>query len=221
VLRVEHLKVRGLPPLSFEVPSGECLAIVGASGSGKTLLLRAIADLDPPDTTDTSSATGMVFVGGLERNEMPADKWRKMVRFFAAEPAWWAETARAHMPTNSVSDRLMRQLGLDVRLLDQPISRASTGERQRLGLMRGLVDEPRVLLLDEPTAALDAQSAALVEDVIHIQLRAGRSVVLVSHDDDQIERLSHAQLLLGGASKAGERGGQLDLPFGRRRGAVT
>ncbi len=64
MLRVERLQVAGLPPLSFEVADGECLAIEGASGAGKTLLLRAIADLDP--------AAGDVVVDGEERREMPA-----------------------------------------------------------------------------------------------------------------------------------------------------
>ena len=64
MLRVEHLQAGTLPPLTFEVAAGECLAIEGPSGAGKTLLLRAIADLDP--------APGQVFLNGAERNEMPA-----------------------------------------------------------------------------------------------------------------------------------------------------
>ncbi len=91
VLRVERLQVAGLPPLSFEVPDGECLAVEGASGAGKTLLLRAIADLD--------AATGDVTVDGEERREMPAHAWRRRVRYCAAEPAWWADTPRACLPT--------------------------------------------------------------------------------------------------------------------------
>jgi len=79
VLRVERLQVTGLPPLNFEVPDGDCLAIEGASGAGKTLVLRALADLDP--------SAGDVSVDGVERREMPAHIWRRRVRYCAAEPA--------------------------------------------------------------------------------------------------------------------------------------
>ena len=79
MLRVEHLQAGTLPPLTFEVGAGECLAVEGPSGAGKTRLLRAIADLD--------SAPGQVFLNGAERNEMPAPRWRRHVRYCAAEPA--------------------------------------------------------------------------------------------------------------------------------------
>jgi len=191
VLRVEKLKVGTLPPLSFAVAGSECLSIEGPSGSGKTRLLRAIADLD--------DAEGYVFLEGAERREMPAPEWRRRVRFFAAEPGWWAATGRAHFPAGADLarlERLLDALGLDAGLLDQPIGQLSTGERLRLALARGLIDEPRVLLLDEPTGALDPQSKALVGELIRFQLLAGRAVILVSHDQAEIARLAHQRLQL-------------------------
>jgi ABC-type iron transport system FetAB ATPase subunit len=191
LLRVEHLRIAELPPLSFEVAEGECLAIEGPSGVGKTRLLRAIADLDP--------VSGQVFLDGAERDEMTAPEWRALVRFCAAEPAWWTETARSAFPAEPAAgrlERLLHCLGLDMAVLDRPVAVLSTGERQRLALARALIDEPRVLLLDEPSAALDQQTAALVEELIKYQLLAGRIALLVSHDDDQIERLAHARLVL-------------------------
>ena len=190
MLRVEHLQAGTLPPLSFEVAAGECLAIEGPSGAGKTLLLRAIADLDP--------APGQVFLNGAERNEMPAPKWRRYVRYCAAEPAWWTDTPREAFgdAAGGRLDRLLHSLGLDSQLLDRATATLSTGERQRLALARALLDEPPMLLLDEPTAALDPQSAALVEELIKYQTLSGRSALLVSHDRGQIERLAHARLLL-------------------------
>ena len=190
MLRVEHLQAGTLPPLTFEVAGGECLAVEGPSGAGKTLLLRAIADLDP--------APGQVFLDGAERHEMPAPKWRRYVRYCAAEPAWWTDTPREAF-ADAASERLARllhSLGLDSAVLDRATSALSTGERQRLALARALLDEPPLLLLDEPTAALDAQSAALVEELVKYQTLSGRSVLLVSHDRGQIERLAHARLLL-------------------------
>jgi ABC-type iron transport system FetAB ATPase subunit len=191
VLRIDYLSVPGLPPLSFEVVAGECLAVEGPSGSGKTRLLRAIADLDP--------AAGYVFLEGIERCEVPGPQWRQRVRYVSAEPAWWAPTPRGHFPASAKLGRLLSALALDAALLDRPIAELSTGERQRFGLIRALADEPVVLLLDEPTSALDAANAALVEELIKFQLLAGRIVILVSHDDGQISRLSHARLQLGPA----------------------
>jgi ABC-type Mn2+/Zn2+ transport system ATPase subunit len=92
-------------------------------------------------------------------------------------------------------------------LLDRPLAAMSTGERQRMALVRALIDEPRALLLDEPTAALDQEAAALVEELIKFQMLAGRCILLVSHDAGQIERLAHARLLLGTRSSPDLRPG--------------
>lgn len=193
MLRVESLKVDPLPALTFTVANGECLAVEGPSGSGKTRLLRAIADLE--------AAPGHIFVDGAERSEVRGPKWRRRVRYASAEPAWWTPTAReafpAPTPDNTARlDRLLAAMALNPALLDRALSELSTGERHRLALARALIDEPRVLLLDEPTSGLDPQAGALVEELIRFQLLGGRSVVLASHDQGQIERLAHARLQL-------------------------
>jgi ABC-type sulfate/molybdate transport systems ATPase subunit len=200
LLRVEHLRVGDLPPLTFEVADGECLAVEAPSGAGKTRLLRAIADLEP--------APGQVFLDGAERNEMSAPEWRRLVRFCAAEPAWWTETPRPVFPSAAAGrlELLLRSLGIEPRLLDRPVAVLSTGERQRLALARALIDEPHVLLLDEPTTALDPQAAALAEELIRYHVVSGHSAILVSHDRNQIERIAHARLLLPKTARAGTTG---------------
>lgn len=213
MLRIEKLKADPLPALSFEIADGQCLAVEGPSGSGKTRLLRAIADLDP--------AHGRVFLDGIERAEFTAPEWRKRVRYCTAEPAWWTDTPRAGIAIGAPGagrmgedaavidkrlQRLLSTLGLSVQLLDRPISGLSTGERQRLALVRALLDEPKVVLLDEPTASLDGASAALVDELVRYLLLAGRCVILVSHDPRQVERLAHMRLqLTGGQPGSGAR----------------
>jgi UDP-glucose/iron transport system ATP-binding protein len=178
VLRVENLKAAPLPALSFQVADGQCLAIEGRSGIGKTRLFRAIADLD--------CSTGDVFLDGARRDEMPATEWRQRVRYVSAEPAWWTSTPRASIPGFADDParlaRLLNRLDLSETVLDQPIRSLSTGQRQRLALLRATYDHPHVLLLDEPTAALDPTSAALVEELIRYLLLAGTIVLLISHD---------------------------------------
>jgi ABC-type dipeptide/oligopeptide/nickel transport system ATPase subunit len=198
LLRVEHLRIGALPALSFAVADGECLAIEGPSGSGKTRILRAIADLD--------AAEGQIFVDGVERRETPATDWRKRVRFVAAEPGWWSDTPRgslapARAPQGRVA-RLLAAVGLDEDVLERPIAQLSTGERQRIALVRALIDEPKVLLLDEPTGPLDVASAALVEELVRFQMLAGKSVLLASHDGALVGRLAHARLQLAPTVRA-------------------
>ncbi len=200
MLKVEQLKVHGLPPLSFEVAGGRCLAVQGPSGSGKSLLLRAIADLDPAD--------GEVVLDGQARSSMSAIAWRRQIRYLAAEPGWWEQTPRPHFADAEAPAvrAAMASLGLERDKMDQELTSLSTGERQRLALIRGMEDDPAVLLFDEPTSALDTASAGKVEALIKTVLERGRHVLLVSHDGDLLDRLSDERIVLPGRSGNGAHG---------------
>lgn len=154
--------------------------------------MRALADLDP--------FAGRVFLDGAEQSEMPGTAWRSAVRFVAAEPVWWTDTAREALPADEASQvraaRIVAAVGLTPVVLDRPLAELSTGERQRLSLARALADDPKVLLLDEPTSGLDAASGALVEELIRYRLLSGNIVLLASHDAAFSKRLAHARLTL-------------------------
>jgi ABC-type multidrug transport system ATPase subunit len=177
------------------------LAIEGPSGSGKTRLLRALADLD--------RCKGRIFLDGVEQSELPGPQWRAGMRYIAAEPAWWTDTAKGSFPTNAVAlaraSRLVVALGLTQADTERPLSELSTGERQRLALARALADDPKVLLLDEPTSGLDSASAALVEEVVKFRLLSGHIVLLASHDGGLLARLADARLTLSKTKDVDER----------------
>ena len=180
------LTVSGLKRLhisvSFDLPDGECVALQGPSGVGKTVLLRAIADLDPNE--------GTVRLDGALREQMPAPAWRKRVTYLATEPGWWSETVQEHFTAWNDALSLVKCLGLPEDCGPWPVQRLSTGERQRLGLVRALMLRSRVLLLDEPTSALDTASTAAVESLIAARIADGTSVVWSTHDDAQARRVS-------------------------------
>ncbi|MDA9406828.1 MULTISPECIES: ABC transporter ATP-binding protein [unclassified Bradyrhizobium] len=180
------LTVSGLKRLhisvSFDLQDGECVALQGPSGVGKTVLLRAIADLDPNE--------GTVRLDGALREQMPAPAWRKRVTYLATEPGWWSETVQEHFTAWNDALSLVKCLGLPEDCGPWPVQRLSTGERQRLGLVRALMLRSRVLLLDEPTSALDTASTAAVESLIAARIADGTSVVWSTHDDAQARRVS-------------------------------
>ena len=193
MLSVANLRRSGPPGPSltapaFSVAAGECVAVTGPSGAGKSLLLRAIADLDPNQ--------GKVQAGSLLRSQTPAPQWRQAVMYLAAESGWWAETVAEHFPDPAAARGQLAALRLAADCLDWPISRLSSGERQRLALLRVLLRQPQVLLLDEPTAALDPAAVTAVEQLLRAELARGVAIVLVSHDDRQVERLAQRQLLV-------------------------
>lgn len=173
---------------SFQLADGECLALQGPSGVGKTLLLRAIADLDPNE--------GSIELDGRPRESMPAPIWRKQVTYVAAEPGWWADTVQEHFVAWGPAVALAQRLGLPSSCATWPIQRLSTGEKQRLGLMRALLLHSRVLLLDEPTSALDAASTASVEAIIAERLSRGTSVIWSTHNNAQARRIGSRLLMM-------------------------
>ena len=182
-LRLVALRSQLAGPFDLTVAAGECIAITGASGSGKSLFLRMIADLDP--------CSGEVFLDGHPRSGMTAPVWRRQVVYNPADPGWWADDVATHFPDLSKASVVAGRLALAPALLEGPVLRLSTGERQRLGLIRALLPDPPVLLLDEPTGALDTDNAALVETLLRERLAVGTSILMVTHSEAQAERLGN------------------------------
>lgn len=172
-----------LQPASGTFAGGETASIMGPSGSGKTLLLRAIGDLDP--------VTGQAYLGDRERATFSGPEWRRRVGYVAAESAWWSDRVRDHF--ENLDAVPFAALGVAARHLDRSVRDLSSGERQRLAILRALARRPQVLLLDEPTAALDADNAIRVERLIaDYQGQTGCAVIWVSHDRMQAARIGAA-----------------------------
>lgn len=180
MLRIASLTTKLIGPVSLTVNPGECAAITGASGSGKSLMLRAIADLDPN--------TGQVHLGQLDRDRIPAWQWRRQVAMVPAETGWWADQVRDHFAPEFDPVPLLSALGMK-QALDWSVSRLSSGERQRLGLVRALCRHPQAVLLDEPTAALDPEATERVEAVIRGIIGRGVPAIVITHDAAQAGRL--------------------------------
>ena len=191
LLEVCDLRTSILKGASFCLSAGECIAVKGASGAGKTLLLRAIADLDPND--------GVVTLDGCDRATIGAPEWRRLVGYVPAEPGWWAETAGEHLREWQAASVYLRKLGFSEETRTWPIARMSTGERLRLALVRALMVRPKVLLLDEPTAALDDASEAAVESLMSSRIQAGLAVLWVTHDEAQAKRIARRRLAVEAA----------------------
>lgn len=167
---------------SLELRRGECVALQGPSGSGKSLLLRAIADLDPHQ--------GAVSLDGVAQESISGPEWRRLVTYVPAEAGWWADTVVEHYCDWTQTIPLVKRLGLPASCGEWSVSRLSTGERQRLALVRAFVQAPRVLLLDEPTSGLDSETTLLVEAVAAERRTGGVAILWVTHDDAQVRRVA-------------------------------
>lgn len=189
-LRIRNLQSPLAGPFSFDLEAGQCLTISGPSGAGKSLLLRMLCDLDPN--------TGEALLNGQPRTGMSAPAWRAAVVYQPAEAAWWLPTAGQHFKPEQTERvrELLPQLNLSPTLLESDISRLSTGERQRMALIRSLACKPQVLLLDEPTAALDPAAVAATEQLLQKELAAGLSILLVTHSESQAQTLGHRAMTM-------------------------
>jgi ABC-type iron transport system FetAB ATPase subunit len=186
-LHVKRLHAQGVDAAEMDVGDGACVALHGSSGSGKTLLLRAIADLDEAD--------GEVWLDDIERGRISAPAWRRRVSYLAAESHWWHRQVGAH--AQAWNDQHLAALGFAPEVLDWEVQRLSSGERQRLALARALAHGPSALLLDEPTANLDQTNTIRVERLIaDWRERTGGCVVWVSHDPAQRGRIAGRQFRL-------------------------
>lgn len=188
MLHVTDMKRLMIGPVSFDLADGECVAITGPSGAGKSVLLRAIADLDPND--------GAVLAGDLQRSKTDAPQWRKQVAMLPAESGWWHERVGSHFQNPEATGAQLPKVGLPKDAMGWEVARLSTGEKHRLALLRCLEANPGVLLLDEPTAALDHDTTLMIEALLEELLADGTSILIVTHDEAQAKRIATRRLHL-------------------------
>ncbi len=191
--RVDGLAVRDLAvghgdrivlrDVSFAARKGSVTALVGPSGSGKSTLLRCLNRLLVPQA-------GSIVLDGADSAGLEPCALRRRVGLVGQVPVMLPGSVRENLaygldPAAATDDALARALraaGLDPTSLDRPAVELSGGERARVALARALTRRPELLLLDEPTAALDADAARHVGATLRALARDGLGVVVATHD---------------------------------------
>jgi lipoprotein-releasing system ATP-binding protein len=214
--RMGATKVKVLKGVDLAVRRGEFVAVVGASGSGKSTLLHILGALDMPDkgavrfegrdlcragagelSRFRNKMVGFVFqfyhlldeLDVLENVFLPAMTSESIV-------GWLAIRSKA----KSRARKLLGQLGLSERAGHKPYQ-LSGGERQRVAIGRALMNEPRLLLADEPTGNLDSATGNGILDVLEEVNRGGQTVVMVTHDERIAQRAGRIITLADGKAK--------------------
>ena len=205
-----HEVLRGL---SFDVGAGEFVALLGRSGSGKSTLLNCLAGIETPDAGSIEVAgTDITRLDDDARTRLRRDAIGIVFQFFNLLPVLSvvdnvllpAELAgRSGAATHARAVSLLHDLGLQGREAELP-DHLSGGEQQRVAIARALINEPRLLLADEPTGNLDSQTgAATLELLQRINRQTGVTVVMATHSRSAAEiatRVVHlADGLLQGA----------------------
>jgi ABC-type Fe3+/spermidine/putrescine transport system ATPase subunit len=202
-----------LDDVSLSIEAGGFVSLLGQSGSGKTTLLRIIAGLETPDR-------GRVEIGGRDVTGLPAHA-RPVNTVFQSYALFPHMTVRANVgfglrqrgvrgaELTARVDRMLESLGV-LGLAERKPGQISGGERQRTALARALVNQPQVLLLDEPLSALDPGNRAGARDQLtRVAAETGSTFVMVTHDhaealalSSKIALMSHGRLLQVGTPQA-------------------
>ena len=192
---VEFGDVRAVDSVTLEVDSRECLAIIGPNGAGKTTLLRVIAGLQWPDR-------GRVYVRGELIDQAGLPTLRSKTTMVFQKPVLFGTTVFKNVAyplrQRGIEERIVRRrvaeilalLGLQ-ELQDRYARNLSGGEQKRVAIGMALATDPEVLILDEPTAYLDAHGTMVVEELLRrLQRDQSVAVVIATHDILQVSRLA-------------------------------
>ena len=220
----DETEVVALRDASIAVAAGELVALMGPSGSGKTTLLRALSLIDPP-TRGRVVVDGRVVADGgrvlVDDRRLRRERMGVIFQSYNLIPFLTAiENVALVLTLNGVSLRdatrragaLLDRLGLGHRAEVHPPT-LSGGEQQRLAVARAVINDPAVILADEPTAALDSERGRAVMDLLR---RLGRehdaAVIVVTHDERMLDGFDRVYRMADGRIDTGERIGRAVEP---------
>jgi putative ABC transport system ATP-binding protein len=183
-------QVRAVDGISFEAKRGEWIAIMGPSGSGKTTLLNLIGCLDQP--TEGALKIGGTDTAQLDRGDLARfrsetigfvfQQFHLVPHLSALENVMLAQYFHS-MTDEKEALEALRQVGMENRAKHLP-SQLSGGEQQRVAIARALVNDPKIILADEPTGNLDAENQRIVFQLLMDLHAQGRTIVMVTHDEN-------------------------------------
>ena len=190
-----------LEGISLSIEEGEHLTITGPSGSGKSSLLKVLAGLVSP-------SSGRLFYQGQDLEDLDPVSYRREVSYCFQQPVLFGQTVRDNMAfpfeirqilfdQKKVLAALAR-LDLGPEFLEKPIKELSGGEKQRVALVRNLLFEPKVLLLDEVSSGLDEKTKTLLRTFLNDLHQAGVTLIEVTHDQREIEEAEHLVTIVEG-----------------------
>ena len=190
-----------LEEISLSVEAGAHLTITGPSGSGKSSLLKLLAALVSP-------SSGRIVYQGRDLEDLDPVAYRREVSYCFQQPLLFGQTVRDNMAFPFEIRQLpfdqervlsaLARLNLGPEFLEKPIKELSGGEKQRVALVRNLLFEPKVLLLDEVSSGLDEQTKLLLRAFLKDLHQAGVTLIEVTHDQREIEEAEHLVTIVEG-----------------------
>ncbi len=206
-LTVEADDKKILKNINLTITENTHLTLTGPSGSGKSTLLKVLSTLQ-------SYSAGSAKYLGKELSELEPISYRREVSYCFQQPVLFGETVRDNMIFPFELRKLpfdepkvlteLSKVNLTADFLNQEISKLSGGEKQRVALVRNLIFEPKVLLLDEVTTGLDADNKAIVRALIEQSHANGATILEVTHDESDLTASSNLLMIENGELKENE-----------------
>ena len=190
-----------LEEISLSVEAGAHLTITGPSGSGKSSLLKLLAALVFP-------SSGRIVYQGRDLEDLDPVAYRREVSYCFQQPLLFGQTVRDNMAFPFEIRQLpfdqervlsaLARLNLGPEFLEKPIKELSGGEKQRVALVRNLLFEPKVLLLDEVSSGLDEKTKHVLRTFLKDLQQEGVTLIEVTHDQQEIEAAEQLLTIIGG-----------------------
>ena len=215
--------VRALHEVNLSLDAGEVVALVGDNGAGKSTLVKVISGVEHPDAgelfvhgkavrLDTPRAAAAQGIRTVYQDLSLCDNLDAVRNLFLGQelagPAWRGRPLSRHRMENEAR-AVLDGLSVRIRSLSTPVGSLSGGQRQGIAICRALISDPKLVLLDEPTAALGVSQHSEVLELVDRLRQQGRAVLLISHDLKDVQQVADRVVVMRLGTKVAEfvRGG--------------